>query len=94
MKIPEGINEYFCLCNGLADFFQGEEATAFYSDNSAYHNSYYIDPARPNPLVRAPQLNHTDQQILELIDLQDGPKHDSAWLRNYYRGGSAGAADQ
>ena len=93
VKLPEGINEYFCLCNGLADFLQGDEATAFFSDVSAYHNSYYIDPTRPNPLVRAPQLNHTDQQILELINLQDGPRHDTAWLRNYYRGTDAEASE-
>lgn len=91
VSIPPGIGEYFCLCNGQADFMrsefmQGDEARGFFSDDSIYHNSYYIDPRRENPLVKAPQLNHTDEQILELIDRQDGPKHDSRWIDSYRSG--------
>ena len=83
VKIPSGINEYFCLCNGQADFMQGRDARKFFSDDSSYHNSYFVDPRQDNPLVRAPQLNHTDDQILELIDHQSGEKHDSGWIRAY-----------
>ena len=83
VKIPPGIGEYFCLCNGQADFMRGGQARQFFSDDSNYHNSYYIDPRRENPLVKAPQLNHTDEQILELIDRQSGPKHDSRWIDSY-----------
>ncbi len=81
--IPRGISEYFCLCNGMADFMPSDQSTPFFSDISEYHNSYYIDPRLPNPMVEAPQLNHTDEQILELIDRQDGAKHDTAFLDAY-----------
>ena len=33
--------------------------------------------------IRVPQLNHTDQQIKDLIGLQDGPRHEEVWLRDY-----------
>jgi hypothetical protein len=83
VRIPQGINEYFCLCNGMADFMSREEFRLFYSDVSVYHNSYYIDPRLPNPMIEAPQLNHTDEQILELIDRQEGTKHDTGFLDAY-----------
>ena len=70
VTLPEGISEYFCLCNGLADFLGGPSATPTFSDKAQYHNSYYIDPRRSDPLVHAPQLNHTDRQILDLIALR------------------------
>ena len=86
--IPRGISEYFCLCNGMADFMPGDKtpsdpATPFFSDISEYHNSYYIDPRLPDPMVEAPQLNHTDAQIEELVARQDGPKHDTGFLEAY-----------
>ena len=65
---------------------QRQKARQFFSDDSNYRNSYYIDPRRENPLVKAPQLNHTDEQILELIDRQSGPKHDSSWIDSYRSG--------
>ena len=81
--IPEGVREYFCLCNGAADFVEKGSMGTFFSDKAEHHNSYYIDPSRPNPLVKAPMVNHSDEQISQLIDLQDGPKHDSGFLGRY-----------
>ena len=83
VALPEGITEYFCLCNGLADFLKTDEEKAFFSDVSKYHNSYYIDPRQAKILVKAPQLNHTDDEILELIEFQEGPKHDTQWIDDY-----------
>lgn len=83
VEIPEGINEYFCLCNGLADFMGGQAGSPFFSDKSEYHNSYYIDPRLPDPMVEAPQLNHTDQHIIDLVALQDGAKHTTQFLDKY-----------
>lgn len=42
-----------------------------------------IDPRLPNPMVEAPQLNHTDEEILDLVDRQEGPKHDTGFLDAY-----------
>lgn len=83
IRIPAGIREYFCLCNGMADFMTTAKIKPFYSDVSQYHNSYYIDPRLPNPMVEAPQLNHTDEEILDLVDRQEGPKHDTGFLDAY-----------
>lgn len=83
VTIPEGIGEYFCLCNGQADFMKSVEKGVLYQDTSTYHNSYYLDPRQPKLLVGAPQLNHIDAEILELIALQEGRKHDSKFLENY-----------
>ena len=81
--IPEGISEYFCLCNGLADFVDKSSMGVFFSDKADHHNSYFIDPRLPNPIVKAPMLNHQDIQIRELINLQEGPKHNSSFLDEY-----------
>lgn len=83
VRIPANVREYFCLCHGWADFLKGEAAQPFFTDESSYHNSYFIDPARADPMVKAPQLNHTDTQIGRLIELQDGVKNDADWLRKY-----------
>ena len=81
--IPEGISEYFCLCNGTADFTNAKTLGTFFTDKADHHNSYYIDPSKENPLVKAPMLNHVDEEIRQLIQLQDGPKHKSGFLDKY-----------
>lgn len=86
VALPEGVDEYFCLCNGLADFIKTDEEKPFFSDESQYHNSYYIDPKQSKILLKAPQLNHTDEEILELIALQEGQKHDAKWIDTYNAG--------
>jgi len=86
VTIPEGIGEYFCLCNGLADFLRVDAGEPFYTEEATYHDSFYLDPRRAEPLVKAPQLNHTDMEIRGLIDLQEGPKHPVDWLKAYESG--------
>ena len=81
--LPEGISEYFCLCNGEADYLDPQATKLNFRDRSQYHNSYYIDPTRPEVMVKAPQLNHTDAQIRELISQQEGEKHDASFMSSY-----------
>jgi len=87
VTLPEGIQEYFCLCTGLADYMTPRADALLFSDRSEYHNSYYIDPRAPNPMVKAPQLNHTDDQIRDLIQRQVGEKHNTGFLDAYTGGG-------
>ena len=81
--IPGGVREYFCLCNGAVDFLNTGDLGAFFTDKAEHHNSYFIDPSRPEKLVKAPMVNHDDSEIRYLIYLQDGPKHSSKFLDDY-----------
>ncbi|MDH4246769.1 MAG: FecR family protein [Deltaproteobacteria bacterium] len=83
LTIPQGIREYFCLCNGAVDFMNTGNLKAFYSDAAEHHNSYYIDPRQEGKLIKAPMVNHDDKQIRGLINLQEGPKHSSEFLDEY-----------
>jgi len=82
-EIPEGVREYFCLCNGAVDFLNTGDLRAFYSDNARHHNSYYLDPRQSGKLIKAPMVNHDDTQIRQLIRLQEGAKHTSDFLDEY-----------
>ena len=86
VSIPKGINEYFCLCNGLAEFLSPAADKMLYEARAKHHNSYYLDPNQSDPLRKAPQINHTDRQIRALIELQEGPQHDKSWLEAYAKG--------
>lgn len=83
VALPKGIGEYFCLCNGKADYMNARVTSLHFTDKSKYHNSYYIDASGPRTMVDAPQLNHTDEQIEELITYQEEPRHSSKFLDNY-----------
>ena len=85
IAIPEGATNYVCLCVGEIDYLLPGAAEPFMEGSSSFHNAYYVNEANANPLVRAPLINHRDSDIAMLIDLQDGPKHESDWLPEYNR---------
>ncbi|MBI3992339.1 MAG: FecR domain-containing protein [Candidatus Lambdaproteobacteria bacterium] len=80
--IPAGVNDYFCGCFGDVDFLDKHTGEPFHTAHSRYHEAYFLDPGTKNMLVKAPMLNHFDQGIRELIDLQPGQKHDASWLKH------------
>ena len=80
VPIPAGISEYFCLCNGEAEYLRKGETSPYFTDMAHHHNSFYVDPKSTMLLNKAKMLNHTDAQIDELIGFQDEPRHDGSWL--------------
>lgn len=80
---PKGVKEYSCNCNGEIEYLKNDAALPFMSDRAEHHNSYYLNPAMPGRLMKAPMVNHTDEQIKALIALQDGEKHDASWIERY-----------
>lgn len=82
LAVPERYGGYFCTCHGSVDYLRPGPMQPFFSDTSDYHHSYFIPRERPENLVRAPMLNHSDMVIRRLVALQEGPKHDLSWLRH------------
>jgi hypothetical protein len=80
---PKGVKEYSCNCNGEIEYLEPEAVRPFMSDRAEHHNSYYLNPAMPGRLMKAPMVNHTDEQIKALIALQDGDKHDAGWIDRF-----------
>lgn len=80
---PKGVKEYSCNCNGEIEYLKPEAVLPFMSDRAEHHNSYYLNPAMPGGLMKAPMVNHTDEEIKALIAIQDGDKHDVSWIDRY-----------
>ena len=82
MKVPgKGIKDYFCTCNGSVDYLRVSDLSLVASDTAQYHNAFILNPKNPKLLEKFPMVNHFDQDIRAAIDLQDGPKHDSSFLK-------------
>jgi hypothetical protein len=82
VKIPTGYSDYFCTCHGETDFLLSGRSTPFAESNAQYHDAYYLNPANPLQRLKAPMMNHTDEEIRRLVDLQEGSHHDISWLRH------------
>ncbi|MEE8396603.1 MAG: hypothetical protein V3S29_11150 [bacterium] len=82
MAVPAGVNDHFCNCFGeVAYLGSDEKSEPFYTDRSTYHHPFFLDPRRENMLVKAPMINHFDDEIERLIGLQQGKKHRADWLK-------------
>lgn len=82
VKVPgKGIKDYFCTCNGSVDYLRVSDLSLVASDTAQYHNAFILNPKNPKLLEKFPMVNHFDQDIRAAIDLQDGPKHDSSFLK-------------
>ena len=82
MDIPEGINDYFCTCHGEVGYLPatGEPRQVVRRDRAQHHNAYFLRRDGTLHFTKAPMLNHFDDEIDRLIDLQEGEKHDKSWL--------------
>jgi len=82
VEMPKGIYDYFCTCNGeveyLGDLNRGEVVQ---NDVATHHNSYFLKQNGQLELVKAPMLDHFDDEIAQLIEIQEAPRHDASWLQ-------------
>ncbi len=80
-SIPGPSADYFCLCNGGIDFLN-EGLDQLKSDRSDYHNPYFIRPGKERAFIEPTDnlINHTDEEIFELIQRMKGRKHETGWL--------------
>jgi ferric-dicitrate binding protein FerR (iron transport regulator) len=82
VRVPgTGIKDYFCTCNGSVDYLRADDLSLVASDTAQYHNAFMLNPKNPKLLEKFPMVNHFDQDIRAAIQLQDGPKHDSSFLK-------------
>jgi hypothetical protein len=77
---PRNLTDYFCTCNGAVDYLRNEDRSLAASDQTGYHNAFFLDPAAGQMRNSAPLINHFDEDIDYLIGLQDGEKHDRSFL--------------
>jgi len=82
VQIPPGFSDYFCTCHGETDFLLSGRSTPFAETQAQYHDAYYLNPANPLQRLKAPMMNHTDEEIRRLVSLQEGAPHDISWLRH------------
>jgi hypothetical protein len=81
---PAGINDYFCTCNGeveyLGDLQRGE---VLMQDHAVHHNANFLKKEQTGEIVisKAPMLDHFDDEIDQLIEIQEPPRHDRSWLQ-------------
>lgn len=81
LEIPERINDYFCTCHGEVDFLHGMDTPVpFRTDRAQHHSSWFLRGNGETTLIEAPMMNHFDDEIDRLIDLQAEPRHDKSWL--------------
>jgi hypothetical protein len=62
------------------DYLRNEDRSLAASDQTGYHNAFFLDPAAGQMRNSAPLINHFDEDIDYLIGLQDGEKHDRSFL--------------
>jgi hypothetical protein len=81
---PEGVNDYFCTCNGeveyLGDLQRGE---VLLQDHAQHHNANFMkkDAGGKIEITKAAMLDHFDNEIDQLIEIQEPPRHDKSWLK-------------
>ncbi|MCP4295014.1 MAG: FecR domain-containing protein [Proteobacteria bacterium] len=82
VKFPSNSTEYFCLCNGKADYISESDKNIMMTDESYHHNSYFIghDTKGPKFIPAEVVIEHSDKEIDELIETMEGEKHDKKWL--------------
>lgn len=86
MRAPKRATEYFCNCNGVVEYQHKKTGVPFHENRAEHHRPFFIDPNLPGRLIDAPMANHSDEEILGLIALQEGQKHDATWIERYRRG--------
>lgn len=77
----KGLKDYFCTCNGSVDYLKKDSLSLITSDTAQHHNAFFLNPEDPKLLEKFEMVDHFDRDIKAAIDLQDGPKHDSSFLK-------------
>lgn len=81
-KLPgKGLKDYFCTCNGAVDYLKNDSLSFIASDTAQHHNSFFLNPQNPQLLEKFEMINHFDRDIKAAVELQDGPKHDTSFLK-------------
>ena len=82
VQLPRGYREYFCTCNGEVEWLLSGRNTPYAQTLAKYHDAYYLNPADPTRPLKAPMLNHQDEEIRHLVQMQDQHSHDISWLQH------------
>ena len=79
--IPKNASDYFCICNGTIDYLN-QQWIPQKTSRGIHHNAYFLKPKSQNLDFQYANwlLNHSDDEILELINTMKGEKHKTNWL--------------
>lgn len=81
VEMPKGIYDYFCTCNGEVEYLGDlERGEVVQNDVATHHSSYFLKKDGQLEILKAPMLNHFDDEIDQLIEIQQPPRHDRDWL--------------
>jgi len=80
-RVPQKANSYFCICNGSMDYLN-QNQQQFSDDKASHHSARFLIPGKNQLELQKTRylLNHSDEQIYELIQKMEGKKHDDNWL--------------
>ncbi|MCH7719023.1 MAG: hypothetical protein IIB21_06095, partial [Chloroflexi bacterium] len=69
LEVPKGIDDYFCTCHGEVGYMpHPKEKRVVHRDRAHHHNSFFLRrDDKGMRFVKAPMLNHFDDEIAELI---------------------------
>ena len=78
---PSNATDYFCNCNGSIDYLNPNKVFQK-SSVSDYHEASFLIPKGNNIQFKRAGflLNHSDDEIYNLIQTMEGKKHDTNWL--------------
>lgn len=81
-KIPNGVLDYFCTCNGEVDYLDPNDKKFMQRVEAHHHASYYLSKKgdKVKAVPAGVMLSHTDQEVHSLIKEMPKSKHTDDWL--------------
>ena len=81
-RTPDSATDYVCICNGQIDYVDPNESRVVSSDRGYHHSARFVGSTNGQIQFQKAGflLNHSDQEIYELIQQMEGEKLDTGWL--------------
>jgi len=81
-RTPESATDYVCICHGNIDYVDPTDSRVVKSDTGFHHSAKFIGAKNGEMQFQKAGflLNHSDQEIYDLIEEMEGEKLDRNWL--------------
>lgn len=81
-RTPDSATDYVCICNGQIDYLDPKETRVVSSDRGIHHSARFVGSANGQMKFQKAGflLNHSDQEIYDLIEQMEGDKLNTGWL--------------
>ena len=81
-RTPQSATDYVCICHGNIDYVDPADTTVVKSDTGYHHSASFVSAGSGQMEFQKAGflLNHSDQEIYDLIEQMEGEKLDRRWL--------------